>query len=845
MKIIRRSKECKTSSACSKNVDFRQCLAKTDSDYGLCNPGMSVLEHCLITGYTATAIMQSFPYLRAIGLFPEGSVIAAALHDAGKISPVFQKKITDALSNPELRKRIYANLGLPDCFIVDIPHAEISQAAVSEIAGNLSGIIAGMHHGGLSSLPGPGTSSRYGGPLWQRARADLALALSEEFGSTYLHQLSSAELAFLAGFTVVSDWIGSSIRVFSGKHEASKEACHAVEKAGFCIHSFCNGLEFADVFGFSPRLEQRLLSDAYAGNGIYILEAEMGTGKTEAALYLAYLLLSQGKADGIYFALPTTITSRNMYGRFASFVNKILLDESISPKLVFASSGSALCGEMEPGHSWFDSRKRLILAPFGIGTADQAVMSVLNVRHSAVRTFGLAGKVVIIDEVHSYDQYTGTLIRDLIKQLQALGSTVIILSATLRRSDKRDLLGIGKNVPLSDSYPCVTSLVNGQLKEFDSVPDKHRTVSIIHENNDSVAMDKAIDDAMNGKYVIWIENDVLSSQKAYLVFAARLTDTGIGCSLLHSRFTHHDRASIEREIIPIYGQEGLKSRGTGPGFILVGTQVLEQSLDIDADVMYSRIAPMDMILQRVGRLWRHDIPSRKGKPVLHLLHPSAENTAENPDLFGRSGSVYSSYILYRTLRVIEDLDTIHLPYAIRDLIEQVYAEDVSESLSTLMEKEKRKLEERRETLKRLAREAEMHIGHLGEDNVSTRFSSVPMRDVLLVRDVDFINRIVMLPDGHEVSLCSGSLEERAETASLLMDNIVSVPSYKIQFLDMGKTIAAQLSEYLYISDDPETRIMVAALDNEKIKDLSGNLIEESRYSGKIGYYIEKEISGGK
>ena len=161
----------------------------------------------------------------------------------------------------------------------------------------------------------------------------------------------------------------------------------------------------------------------------------MGIGKTEAALYAAYQALTQGSATGIYFALPTQLTSDKIYDRMNSFLAKVLAEDCKFRSLLLHSSAwlrdTELGEEGMPGNGWFSSRKRGLLAPFAVGTIDQALMGVMNVKHGFVRTFGLAGKVVILDEVHSYDSYTGTIIDKLVQTLRELDCTVIILSATL------------------------------------------------------------------------------------------------------------------------------------------------------------------------------------------------------------------------------------------------------------------------------------------------------------------------------------------------------------------------------------------------------------------------------
>ena len=619
-------------------IEFQNCLAKTESIDGMILPGMTVLEHCMLTGYVAVYLAKAFPCLCKAGFIGSYAPHIAALHDIGKISPSFQKKIATALSPGGIAEKLEQELHL-ECDFPDIRHDEISEAALKDIAGKPCAQIAGLHHGGLPTAPGLPDDGQYGGRPWQAARERLAMEIDRVFNADIPRSMPSAQTRMLAGFTVVSDWLSSSISNDAYAADGISAAEDAVRDAGFCIHRYRKHLGFRDIFGFAPRPEQQEVIDIYSGPGIYMIEAEMGSGKTEAAFYLAYRLLEDGLADGIYFALPTTVTSRSMYARFAAFVDRILENGHMPPKLAYAGSELASYGDMVPGRDWFDFRKRILLAPFGVGTIDQALLAILNVRHSAVRAFGLAGKAVILDEVHSYDAYTGCLIADLVRMLRGLGATVIILSATLRTAAKKELMMIADGRAISEAYPCISVSSDGQLKEKAAGISRRRTVIVRHEEDDDIAAENALDYALSGRYVLWIENDVMTAQRKFMVFSSRLEGTSVRVGLLHSRMAGMDRERHEGTWISIFGKEGISNRNHGEGCILVGTQVLEQSLDIDSDVLFTRLAPIDMLMQRIGRLWRHGISGRNGKPCVHVLHPNLEKVIRGDSSFGISGAV--------------------------------------------------------------------------------------------------------------------------------------------------------------------------------------------------------------
>ena len=829
----------KIDSAERRNIDPFICLAKTENVNGCSIPSMTVYEHSIVTGYTARCLKDTFPYLCNIGLLDENSILIAALHDVGKVSPSFQRKIINSISSPDKKNELLHKLHLEENY-EDIPHAEISAAAIYSIEGKACSTIAGLHHGGLSSIVGRSIDGRYGGLDWQAAREILIRRIKDSFNGNIPSHFKWSLINFLAGFTVISDWISSSISSSDFKSNPFVAIENAVREAGFQSHKYKKHLEFKDVFGFDCHPEQDAAISSYAGPGIYIIEAEMGSGKTEAAFYLCYKLLSDNFADGIYFALPTTITSRNMYSRFASFVNTILDGESISPKLIYSGFVLEFFGEGEPGKSWFDTKKRALLAPFGVGTIDQALMSVLNVRHSSVRAFGLAGKAVILDEVHSYDDYTGSLILDFVSMLEELGATVIILSATLRQETKRRLLGLDSKVRLSNQYPCITSKICSKVDETVITPLRHRNVMIKHETDDLVAIEIAIDAALHGSYVLWIENDVASAQHIYMILSSRIDRTNAGIGLIHSRFTGTDRIGYETEFVEMFGKNGIPNRGNN-GFILVGTQVLEQSLDIDADILFTRIAPIDMIFQRIGRLWRHNIPERNGVPCVHILHPESASVPDADRPFGISGAVYSSYVLYKTLIAIENLASISLPDDIRRIIEDVYSDYSEERLPKNIAVERKKLIDNREKLHSLAKNAESRLGKVLSDDISTRYESVATRDILLLRTLDSECRKCILLDGTELDLFpSLSKTEKCRIASALIESMVSCPETKLASIDCLDTSAVDLfRQFIYIPDDQSKWPLILICDSSgRLYDISGNHIEQMRYSHELGLIFD-------
>jgi len=542
-------------------LSLEECLAKTvKTPEGDLLPGRTVTDHCLIVGKIARALMKRLPPWLLETLFPKGAELIAASHDLGKVSPTFQKKIHGALSNRN--EKILSDL---NSFNSDSEkqwggHAGVSQLAVEACgAGRYIPEIVGKHHGRSPDVAlYQAVSNIFGGPPWQAQRCDLLNYLKERLGVDYPILENHLQADVLAGLTTVADWIGSGWLFENPEEEWRGKIEQALDLAGFIPPTVKSGLDFSDIFGFPAKPTQQAFFDATTGPGVYVLEAPMGLGKTEAALYASYKLVANGLATGIYFALPTQLTSDRIHERVNDFLCKILDDQS-PHKQALLVHGKAWLRQFEmgeegnPGGSWFAQGKRGILAPFAVGTVDQALMAVMNVKHAFVRTFGLAGKVVILDEVHSYDTFTGTIIDELVKALRSLHCTVIILSATLTRKRSSTVL---RELPNRDEYPLVTAEPEGgERQEIAPEQITDVEVTIAHPADDD-AIEEALKRAEEGQQVLWIENTVQEAQNLYLKLAARAREIDVPCGLLHSRFTKADRDANESNWVNLYGKDG-------------------------------------------------------------------------------------------------------------------------------------------------------------------------------------------------------------------------------------------------------------------------------------------------
>lgn len=670
-------------------------------------PGISVRQHLLAVAGVTEALLCRYPCLCArCGITAPALLFLAASHDVGKLSLDFLQKSPVWLARQGLTEKA-AQGGWKTVYAR--PHPRISCDSLykflvdKRLAHRASAAcwaaVVGAHHGRIcrsySSAPPVLKAPER---LLEDERQKCLEELWEYFGRPELPDIRNKDdpaLWCVAGLVTLADWIGSDALSFppdTPLDEASlrQRATHAIAAIGLGLPPVAQGLSFADIFaGRSPYPLQEMAATTIDGPGIHIIEAPMGMGKTEAALWAAYHLLARGRADGIFFALPTQATSNRMFLRFAAFVRRIC-PQAAPVQLIHGNSWlqdelkAPVCPASPEGGAdpcWFNTTRRSLFAPFGVGTVDQALLAVLAVRHFALRRFALAGKVVIIDEVHTYDMYTGTLVRYLCRELERLGCTVIILSATLTEEARCSLLSLPVGEERTDApYPRISGRAGGSVlpeQRPPSLPEKR--VRVVHPERGH-ALIQALELAGQGAQVLWVCNTVARAQDVFseLRRRAALRKDVPEVGLLHSRFPFYRRESLEREWLARLGPEGNRENGS----ILVSTQIVEQSVDLDADVLFSELAPTDMLLQRLGRLWRHP---RSGRPVERPLFCLLGEAAPCGDLrrmdapairacLGEKALVYSPYVLLRTLEVWEALECLSLPADIRGLMAATYAE---------------------------------------------------------------------------------------------------------------------------------------------------------------------------
>lgn len=506
----------------------------------------------------------------------------------------------------------------------------------------------------------------------------------------------------LSGLVTLADWVGSDQEFFGPGHPddpvayfdvARETARRALAAKGLVSQSTCRNPGLARI---APEImtpyPMQLWADRVVlpeGPCLAVIEDVTGAGKTEAALTLASRMMAVGKGEGIYFALPTEATANAMFTRLEA-AHRRLFDDAASPSFVLAHGHSSInepflrIRQAEPGttaaqcNAWIaDHRRKAFFAHVGAGTIDQALLSILQKRYLTLRQYGLAGRILIIDEAHAYDAYMEELLGRLL-QLHALsGGSAIILSATLPLGKREEFLRIYHPQARSESadFPLATLSSRDELIEDpqEAAPRSRRRVEIRRLTSRADMHDAASRAARDGASVLVMRNSVDEAIASTLA----LRGMGLTVDLFHARFAQYDRKTVEDDVVRRFGRSGTATDRARR--VLVATQVVEQSIDVDFDVIFTDLAPVDLIVQRAGRLWRHERGTRPAScPVLHVLSPEpSEDVAEDwlVEMLGNSAYVYqNAAVMWRSAKVLFDLGQIETPDGLRVLIESVYGD---------------------------------------------------------------------------------------------------------------------------------------------------------------------------
>lgn len=673
----------------------------------------------------------------------QACTVLAALHDLGKISPWFQALVPEhwpaelgavpALGRPishwEATALFLGDKGIRLALGAKLPDFLLDPQIISAVAG---------HHG---KAPSSDLLSEPMSSLHRKAIGDICLEVARDLCEEVVGLLLSLKIeekdapqieAFsfsLNGLITLGDWVGSDSSFFPFVAPemsladywplAIKAADQAVRAKGLVPAQslkFPTLSRIAPRAGAQPRPMQRQAADIGIDDRaqLILIEDGTGSGKTEAALLLAARMIAAGLGEGVYVALPTMATANAMHGRLDTAMGGLFDDAAgRSASLVLAHAKAALArtldrlaaargdggGQEETVsqrfNAWIaDSRKKAFFADAGAGTIDQAFLTILPKKHLTLRQYALAGRILIVDEAHACDAYMGEELKVLVEMQARLGGSVIILSATLGQAQRRDLIrafarGRGlkgkammaiEKAVLGDAYPLLTRYsVGAGIEEIavETLDNLSRRVDIARLPDRATSGSLALDMAAHGACVAIICNAVDSAIDIH----ASLLEAGHPAerlTLFHARFATGDRMNIEDKVLRMFGIASQPE--TRAGQILVATQVVEQSLDLDFDAMISDLAPVDLLIQRAGRLWRHKRDGRPvAAPILHILSPEPVSSVDGDWLNETLGPAAYTYklpgVLWRTARDLFAAGRLETPADLRRLVERAYLPD--------------------------------------------------------------------------------------------------------------------------------------------------------------------------
>ncbi|EMI3316748.1 CRISPR-associated helicase Cas3' [Proteus mirabilis] len=667
----------------------------------------------------------------------------------------------------------------------------------------------------------------------------------------------------LAGMVTLSDWIGSNRDYFPYYKKkiplseywflALNRAKKAVLSSGFNRNYQISPFISVEYhFGYKPTPLQQWAEKVTINEHpqLFILEDTTGSGKTEAALTLAHRLMEVDAADGFYFGLPTQATSNAMFLRIINHYKKIFDEKKEVPSIVLAHSASNMNEQftkiIRDGnerynisdntasaqcYQWLsDSRKKALLATIGVGTLDQALLSMLPRRHQSLRLLGLNRKIIIFDEIHSADEFMFEIIEKLLSTHLHQGGSVILLTATLSLKQRKRIIDSwfnafdqispeieSKSFPLATHLTCFPKVIKKEypLKSRNQVSRKVK-VEII--NKEEQCIDIIISAINNGNCVVWIRNTVNDAIKSYYDIKKRLSKDN-NCLLFHSRFNLKDRKIREEQVLKYFGKNSTAQQRKGT--VLIATQVFQESLDADADIMISDICPIDDLIQRSGRLHRHtrtkygdytsETIDKRRPPILYVHAPLFIETPSScwlTEQFSSTETVYRSPgRLWLTLRSLTRLGEINMPKDARQLIESVYSDNAyNEIPQSLIQKENNDIGEKKARVSKAKIQLlKINKGYSEESSefwtedhydISTRYSDIEMVNILLLKKIKD-TYVPWIEDSHfSIALSTVKISKKKYA-----DKLVSVPQEVIDTINKQYPQARYLQ--LWIPDEDQ------------------------------------------
>ena len=663
----------------------------------LAKPDKLLWEHSVETVTMAKIFLTESTYQSCLDLLYEQTdktlsrqqflhslLFIIGLHDLGKLHPFFQENLVSKSSITDVRhgfrhekesERQLSN------YLEDNKHTKIDIKTQMLLAS-----VVKDHHQGKASSTFEEDAEQ---------KADQSKAYNENVSKMIdfmynLHPFTSFKIIgeenlfgqILSGILRFSDWAASSYcNSLSSMSERYMKNCHEIARRFLHDGGLMNDSIPTVKYDFSTLCElsedklyplQRKLIDVmkeHPQTECLLIEDQPGSGKTESAFYAAVQLMQEFGRQGLYIALPTDATASEMIPRLQRCFKDHGLFQDANAKLLtgkawlYKNQGNTVNDEDKI--EW-ETKSRKLFAPLACGTVDQLMQSGMNLKAGDLRLLALSNKVVIIDEFHAYDAYMMKIIKIVLKWLHAIHVPVIILSATLLDKTRQELFSIySKETLENNGYPRVTCAENGHVYTYGCEPANHKKYLCQTIEIDDV-VGKVIDSVKSGGNTLYIANTVKHAWKTFRLLQANV-EKDVSVHLYTARTTPNNKENMGKQLVYLYGKEG-KRAGVRPSkTIVVATQIMEMSVDVDFDTVFSELAPADALFQRMGRMARHNnsgtVREHGFQSVFYVVIPHKTQNWNTP---------YAESVLTGTEQVFMDYSYVSIPQDIPKILELSY-----------------------------------------------------------------------------------------------------------------------------------------------------------------------------